>query len=191
MSIRCNVQHKIQTGLDWCERLYEDKSADLILYGRALGLSHSEAEDVLQETFLALMQREGPPARPENYCVRSFRNRALNYRRSLWRRVTRELEAARWFERSETETASERAAMSCLGRLSPEQREVIVLKIWHQYTFEEIGELLEISPNTIAGRYRYGMQKLTVCLKGQNYERLESLGESLALLDTTPPFGKA
>ena len=40
----------------WCESLYEAKAAELILYGRALGLTHGEAEDVLQETFLALMQ---------------------------------------------------------------------------------------------------------------------------------------
>ena len=76
---------------NWCERLYEAKAAGLILYGRALGLSHGEAEDVLQETFVALLQRAGAPAQPEHYCVRSFRNRALNYRRSLWRRLTREL----------------------------------------------------------------------------------------------------
>ncbi|MCX8091440.1 MAG: hypothetical protein N3I86_11035, partial [Verrucomicrobiae bacterium] len=69
----------------WCERLYRAKAAELILYGRALGLSHSEAEDVLQETFLALLQRSDAPESPEHYCVRSFRNRALNHRRSLWR----------------------------------------------------------------------------------------------------------
>ena len=40
----------------WCQRVYEARAAGLILYGRALGLSHGEAEDVLQETFLALMQ---------------------------------------------------------------------------------------------------------------------------------------
>ena len=40
----------------WCEALYEAKAAELILYGRALGLGHGEAEDVLQETFLALMR---------------------------------------------------------------------------------------------------------------------------------------
>ena len=60
----------------WCERLYEAKAAELILYGRALGLSHGEAEDVLQETFMALMQRPAPPNLPEHYCVRCFRNRA-------------------------------------------------------------------------------------------------------------------
>ena len=172
---------------NWCEGLYEAKAAELILYGRALGLSHSEAEDVLQETFVALLQRGQAPSKPEHYCVRSFRNRALNYRRSLWRRLARELESCRWFERSPGETPQERAAMRCLAELPVEQREVIVLKIWHEYTFEEIGELLETSPNTVAGRYRYGLQKLRVCLKGETYERVESLGDAVSFLDATPP----
>ena len=169
----------------WCEAVYGEKAAGLVLYGRALGLSHGEAEDVLQETFLALMQKPDRPENPEHYCIRSFRNRALNYRRGLWRRLKRELESRRWFERSAEETPAETAAMRCLAGLPMEQREVIVLKIWHQHTFEEIGNLLNASPNTVAGRYRYGMQKLRACLRGENYERLESMGENLALLD--PP----
>ena len=103
----------------WCEALYQAKSADLILYGRALGLSHGEAEDVLQETFIALMQRPHPPEKPEHYCLRAFRNRALNYRRSLWRRLTREVESKRWFERSESESPNERLAMTCLAVRRP------------------------------------------------------------------------
>ena len=39
----------------WCETIYDAKAAELILYGRALGLGHGEAEDVVQETFMALM----------------------------------------------------------------------------------------------------------------------------------------
>ncbi len=180
-----------ESNLTWCQELYDAKASGLILYGRALGLSHGEAEDVLQETFLALMQKSGPPEKPEHYCVRSFRNRALNHRRSLWRRLTRELESRRWFERSSQETSRERAAMKCLAALPAEQREVIVLKIWHEHTFEEIGELLELSPNTAAGRYRYGMQKLRDFLKGENYERDESMGEAIAILDPAPPVGGA
>lgn len=171
----------------WYERIYRAKAAELILYGRALGLAHGEAEDVLQETFLALMELDRPPEQPERYCVRTFRNRALNYRRSFWRRLTRELESVRWFDRSQAETPAERAAMRCLSELPVLQREVIVLKIWHEYTFEEIGELLEVSPNTAAGRYRYGLEKMRACLKGENYERDEPIGDSVALLDPAPP----
>jgi RNA polymerase sigma-70 factor (ECF subfamily) len=174
----------------WCEKLYEAKASELILYGRALGLSHSEAEDVLQETFMALMRASGPPKLPEHYCFRTFRNRALNYRRGLWRRIRRELESSHWFERSASESPYEREAMKCLAGLPPEQREVIVLKIWSEHTFEEIGELLDISPNTAAGRYRYGLQKLKACLKGTQYERDERIGNAVALVGAAPTVGE-
>ena len=171
--------------------LYEAKGAELILYGRALGLSHGEAEDVLQETFLALMQSDRRPARLVHYCIRSFRNRTSNYRRSLWRRLTRELESRRWFEPAPVESPAEREAMRCLASLPVEQREAIVLKIWHQHTFEEIGELLEISPNTAAGRYRYGLQKIRIQLEELAYERDGFTGDPLAFLASAPSVGDA
>lgn len=174
---------------DWCQDLYEAKAAELILYGRALGLGHGEAEDVLQETFLALLQKTQPPLKPEHYCVRSYRNRALNYKRTLWRRLTRELESRSWFEGPSAENPVERAAMRRLAELPVEQREVIVLKIWHGYTFEEIAELLDTSPNTISGRYRYGMQKLRIQLEGANNERDEL--NPVAFLAAPPPVGIA
>jgi RNA polymerase sigma-70 factor (ECF subfamily) len=157
----------------WCEAIYDAKAAELILYGRALGLSHGESEDVLHETFVTLMRLTVVPAKPEHYCVRCFRNRALNYRRSLWRRLTREWESLRWFEKTPDETPEEREAMKCLAELPVEQRETIVLKVWHGCTFEEIGGLLEISPNTAAGRYRYGLQKIRTKLEGVFHERDE------------------
>jgi len=149
----------------WCQPVYEQKAAGLVLYGRALGLSHGEAEDVLQESFLSLLQLERQPDDPEHYALRAFRNHALNYRRSCWRRWTRELESRRWFERDSGESEAERQAMSALAALPREQREVIVLKIWHGLTFEAIGRLFDLSPNTVAGRYRYGLNKLRACLR--------------------------
>jgi RNA polymerase sigma-70 factor, ECF subfamily len=181
--------HFSETVLDtnnWCEELYEAQAAQIILYGRALGLSHAEAEDVLQETFVALM-RLPEPDKPLHYCLRTFRNRALNYKRGLWRRLARELEASRWFEVPERESSKERAAIKCLERLPREQREVIVLKVWHQYTFDEIARLLEESPNTVAGRYRYGLQKLKNWLKVDDYEQLGTSGEPFAFLETASP----
>jgi RNA polymerase sigma-70 factor (ECF subfamily) len=177
----------------WCERIYDAKASELVLYGRALGLSHSEAEDVVQETFLAMMHSETEPAQPENYVVRSFRNRALNYRRSLWRRLAREVmaECHYWFERSSDQTGEEKALQEAtvrsLAELPLDQREVIVLKIWHGRTFDEIGGLLEISPSTAAGRYRYGLQKLKSKLNGVVYERTGR--EPFAELAAAPDIG--
>jgi RNA polymerase sigma-70 factor (ECF subfamily) len=183
------VDKKVSSGEDWLESLYQTKATALILYGRALGLSHSESEDVLHETFAALMKLESPPEQPEHYCVRSFRNRALNYKRSLWRRMARELESARWFERSADETREEAEAMRRLAELPREQREVIVLKIWHKNTFEEIGRLLECPANTAAGRYRYGMEKLRAKLKGGDCERHREIGEATGIIGSTPAVG--
>lgn len=171
---------------NWCERLYRGKAAELVLYGRALGLTHSEAEDVLQETFSVLLKRDEPPENPEHYCVRSFRNRALNVKRGLWRRLTREFESKRWFERSSDEHPRERAAMQALALLPQTQREVIILKIWHGYTFEEVGEVTGISANTAAGRYRYGLERLRHFLKGLDYEQDSAIGEAIEWLGSTP-----
>ena len=174
----------------WCEPLYEAQAAGLILYGRALGLGHGEAEDVVHEVFAALLEMAEAPAQPDRYLVRAFRNRALNRHRSLWRRVAREFESRRWFERANDESPRERAAMLCLRRLPQEQREVIVLKIWHRHTFEEIGGLLGLSPNTAAGRYRYGLQKIRACLRenieDDAYESARSAADATVFLDTAP-----
>src|SRR5450631_2704874 len=102
---------------NWCESIYRTKASELLLYGRALGLSYGEAEDVLQELFLCLLKMPIPPLRPEHYCVRAYRNRALNWRRGLWRRLVRELESKRWFERSASETPQETAMMAGLATL--------------------------------------------------------------------------
>jgi hypothetical protein len=52
------------------------------------------------------------------------------------------------------------ALAESLKLLPAEQREVVVLKVWGDLTFDEIGEQLSISPNTAASRWRYAMEAL-------------------------------
>jgi RNA polymerase sigma-70 factor, ECF subfamily len=171
------------SGPAWCERLYEASAARLILYGRALGLSHSEAEDVLHELFAALLRAQQLPEQPEHYCVRAYRNRALNYRRGLWRRLRRELESRDWFDQAQPTEGLDRAVRRQLARLPMAQREAIVLKFWHGYTFQQIGQILGLSPNTVASRYRYGIDQLKIALHGANYGDSPLARESDADLD--------
>ena len=181
------------TSARWCEQLYDAQAAALLLYGRALGLTHAEAEDVLHDTFLALMQMAEPPLQPSHFAVRCYRNRALNHHRSLWRRLTREPEARQWFEPADTPSALEGAAMRALTRLPQAQREVIVLKLWHSLTFDHIASLLQLSPNTVAARYRYGLRKIRSALAPDQEEplhecqRLQPSGRAPALLETACP----
>jgi RNA polymerase sigma-70 factor (ECF subfamily) len=49
---------------------------------------------------------------------------------------------------------------NALAELPPDQRVIVHLKLWEGLTFDAIAETLEISPNTAASRYRYGLDKL-------------------------------
>jgi len=51
--------------------------------------------------------------------------------------------------------------------LPHDQREVLVLKIWNELTFSEIGDALGISQNTAASRYRYALAHLKKSLQPQ------------------------
>ena len=62
------------------------------------------------------------------------------------------------------------ALRGALGRLAPERWEVISLKVYQQLTFAEVGEVLAISPNTAASRYRYALKDLRRMLE-KNDER--------------------
>jgi len=75
------------------------------------------------------------------------------------------------------------AIQAAIDELPEVQRMAIVLRRYDDISYEEIGEILEISPNTVAGRYRYGLEKLRACLRQENYERLESHREDFGVLD--------
>ncbi len=55
----------------------------------------------------------------------------------------------------------------CLARLPLKQREIIALKIDGDLTFAQIGEVLGVSPNTAASRYRLALEKLRAALGAQ------------------------
>ncbi len=53
-----------------------------------------------------------------------------------------------------------------LERLPGEQREVVVMHVWGELTFKEIGEALEIPQRTAQSRYRYGVDALQAVMEG-------------------------
>ena len=65
--------------------------------------------------------------------------------------------------KAETDEAIEEALL----RLSDEQREVVVMRIWGELTFPQIGEVLSVSASTADTRYRSGLKRLRLELDGQ------------------------
>ena len=63
--------------------------------------------------------------------------------------------------RLKRELESREKVQQAVAKLPAEQAEVVVLKIWEQFTFAEIATLIDESPNTAASRYRYALEKLS------------------------------
>src|SRR5688500_15062478 len=99
-----------------------------------------------------------------SYLCRAVRNAALNVRRGWSRQVEFE-RAEPWLESPPGLDETGLALQQALGRLPCDQREVVVLRVWGQLTFQEIAEATDASPNTVASRYRYGLEKLREALK--------------------------
>ena len=70
-----------------------------------------------------------------------------------------------WFE-SPQPSPTEQISLQCaLMKLPDDQRQTLVLHIWGGLAFAEIGEVLSISANTAASRYRYAIQKLRTIMQ--------------------------
>lgn len=165
-----------ETGVDALGALFDLTSDRLVRFAVALTRNQHDAEDAVQT---ALVRVAGQTtllesvAFPWAYLLRMVRNEALCIARRKQRATTAgELTDLAThcpvdeLEREETY----RAVWSALRSLPPEQAEVVVLKIWEQMTFAQIGQILDASPNTVASRYQYAITKLSQRLMKQHRE---------------------
>lgn len=139
----------------------------LMLYARQQTRSEADAEDVLQNALLKTWKSHGslPGKELLGLVYTNIRRCAIDHARSQDRRQQREervvLDAGppvAWFELPDDDET--RALQVALAAISPKFREVITLKMWGELTFAQIGETLQISQNTAASRYRYGLEAL-------------------------------
>jgi RNA polymerase sigma-70 factor (ECF subfamily) len=157
--------HDQRTWKDWIEA----HGPRLLLCARQWTRSLADAEDVLQEAFVRYWRHQRQlPGDPQALLVTSIRRAAVDLARREDRRAAREERAENAGDDHETlfkklpgEGDERRQEIElALRRLPPEQREVLVLKIWQELTFEQIGQTLDIPPNTAASRYRYALTAL-------------------------------
>ncbi|MBK1878816.1 RNA polymerase sigma factor [Pelagicoccus mobilis] len=156
---------------DW-EALYDERSGKMLLFAKQFVGCVATAEDVVQEGFLRFWKSRmsHPEEKRESHLYGCVRWAALDYLRRTKRARVREEnysadEAALTGSQESFECPvenQETAALleASLAKLPPEQREVVVLKVWAELTLQEIGDSLGISPNTAASRYRYALEAL-------------------------------
>ncbi len=153
-------------GGDALGQLFDLAAPRLVRYATLLTRNLHDAEDALQAALVRIALHPESLAgawHPWAYFLKVVRNEAL--------KITGRRKRAEWLSGAVEPAAEDRALLdddesrrfvqAALQQLPPPQAEVIVLKIWEEMTFEEIGEVLGESQNTVASRYRYGLQKLT------------------------------
>ncbi len=160
------VERLTESGVAALGGLFDLTSQRLVRYATAITRNQHDAEDAVQAALVQVakrLQKFCLVEQPWPYLLRIVRNEALliarrKKRLTLLGNLT-DLFTRRLVDQVEMEETF-RAVWSALRSLPTEQAEVVVLKIWEAMTFAQIAEILEISPDTVASRYRYAMQKL-------------------------------
>ena len=140
--------------------------------------SHAETEDAMQEVFCRIWERGlagHAVENPAGYLFRAAHNEACSRLRRRWRRWIRFGAVGEPVPVLEpvilpVGTAEDREAVAhALSQLPARQREAVALKVFQDLTFKEIAQVLDISPNTAASRYRYALGKLEGLLRKEGF----------------------
>jgi RNA polymerase sigma-70 factor (ECF subfamily) len=167
---REKVMDNIASHEDW-KSCFSEIGPGLLLFARQWARSAADAEDIVQEAFVKFWRRNHTITN-RALLYATVRSIALDFIRRDKRRLRREATVAAEadpaiepeFEFADEGQSALAAAVSCLPH---DQREVLVLKIWNDFTFHEIAGALGISQNTAASRYRYALAHLKKSLQPQ------------------------
>ena len=153
------------------ELIWEHYTPDLSAFLLGMLCSCHDAEDVLQQVFVKLVRLRGRLIEVKNlraYLYQITRNEAIDLIKKRSEHKSINFENDDWLIPGQDTRKSEDEVMQLtkmLGGLPREQRLVILLKIYRRKTFKEIAEIMDLSQNTIASRYRYGIERLRTLLR--------------------------
>ncbi len=146
---------------DEFSRLWKQYSGRLLIVARAIG---EPAEDAVQEAFIKLATQEKLPVEPMAWLVTVTRNQLIQWQRSGQRQQRKNETLAfqrEWFvcdDPAESLVAEEVSRV--LQELNSEHRQIIVLHLWGEMSFEQIAHVVELSRATTHRRYIEGLELL-------------------------------
>ncbi len=129
-------------------------------------------EDVVQDAFLQLLRfsrKNGKPAQPHSWLFRVARNEAITRFRKKQRREKHEQQLCRerkeWFESSPDKNLQNEELAEALEKLPLDRREIVVMRIWGELSFDEIAELTETPKTTVFRKYNESLEMLKSILE--------------------------
>jgi RNA polymerase sigma-70 factor (ECF subfamily) len=160
---RKEVMENVISHEDW-KVCFSELAPGLVLFARQYVRSAPDAEDIVQEAFVRFWRKQHS-IQNRALLFATVRSVALDLLRRDSRRLRREANAALEVDQFTTpqfdfDDGSQQQLAAAVDQLPAEQREVLVMKIWNELTFADIGEVLGISQNTAASRYRYALAAL-------------------------------
>jgi RNA polymerase sigma-70 factor (ECF subfamily) len=144
------------------EVLYRQHGAALLLFATSMAGERSRGQDIVHQVFLKLIESEDLNRANDKkaFLYACIRNAVLNERKRIGNRQVPLDTDTVWFSPPDRDYAGERNLRRALGTLPDDQRQIVILHIWGELTFSQIGDLLDVSSNTVASRYRYALGKL-------------------------------
>lgn len=147
---------EVQDSLD---KLFLRMADSLYRYALHLLRHPQDAEEAIQNVFLKLVRRNDRSIPKEAYVFASVRNQCIDMQRTAKRKGEGEA-LVELIDSRNVDPLIRKMVQDSLLELSEEQREVIILKFFCQLTLSEIAIVLGVNQNTVAGRYRYGLDRL-------------------------------
>ena len=149
----------------WLAELWAAHGPGLLLYARQK--SHA-AEDLVQAAFLQLVRQAELPRDPVTWLYRVVRNESITQWRQEQRRQRHEQAAAQeraeWFLPKLDSQLDAASVTVSLQQLEPREQELIVLHLWGNLTFAQLGEVLELSCSTAQRHYTAALARLRMLM---------------------------
>lgn len=150
-------------------RLYEAVALDLYKVALYTLGNREDAEDAVSETFVEAYKGIGGLREAESFRPWIFRILSVRCKRKIGGYIKEKgnIDLEDYIESPEDDTAggSRRAELlEALGRLTPEERELVALSVLHGYTMREIAETKELPQGTVSSKLHRTFAKLRTML---------------------------
>ena len=146
------------------------------VYALALSLLHDahEAQDIAQDTFVKVWE-SAPAYRPQGspmaWLLTVARNLARTRLRQGGRQVGLDEEAWNAIPAAAPDVSPEdrQLLQEALARLSPEERQIVLLHAAAGLKHRETAQLLELPLSTVLSKYHRGLKKLKIMMRGEEH----------------------
>lgn len=162
---------------DWFEEYERDITSFLIYY-----TGFSDVEDLVQDTFLTAINKISKfkgDSHPKTWLIAIARNIVIDrYRRKkVWQRLKHyfvpDQRQVPGSEEIIIQNQEQQQLYGAIDRLSPEYKEVVILKGILELPANEAGEILKCTPNRVNVTYHRALKKLKEFLEEEGFDHEE------------------